>query len=43
MHETEVSLNGLPLKTSDGTALSDENTLAVQATSNAEIMLFDLA
>jgi len=39
----EVSLNGLPLKTSDGAAVSDESLLTIQATSNAEIMLFDLA
>jgi redox-sensitive bicupin YhaK (pirin superfamily) len=39
----EISLNGLPLQTSDGAAVSNENTLTFQATSNAEIMLFDLA
>jgi redox-sensitive bicupin YhaK (pirin superfamily) len=39
----EVSLNCLPLQTSDGASASDENMLTIQATSNAEIMLFDLA
>ena len=39
----EVSLNGLPLQTSDGASASDENMLTIQATGNAEIMLFDLA
>ncbi len=39
----EVSLNDLPLKTSDGAAVSDESLLTIQATSNAEILLFDLA
>lgn len=39
----EVSLNEVPLKTSDGAAVSDESLLTIQATGNAEIMLFDLA
>jgi redox-sensitive bicupin YhaK (pirin superfamily) len=39
----EVSLNDVPLKTSDGAAVSDESSLTIQAASNAEIMLFDLA
>jgi redox-sensitive bicupin YhaK (pirin superfamily) len=38
-----VSLNGIPLNTSDGTAVSDETSLIIRATSDAEIMLFDLA
>ncbi|NQV24177.1 MAG: pirin family protein [Rhodopirellula sp.] len=38
-----VSLNGTVLQTSDGAAVSDEHTLDIHATSNAEIMLFDLA
>ncbi len=38
-----VTLNGEQLNTSDGAAISDEISLAILATSNAEIMLFDLA
>ncbi len=38
-----VSLNGVPLQTSDGAAVSDETELKIQADENAEIMLFDLA
>jgi redox-sensitive bicupin YhaK (pirin superfamily) len=38
-----VTLNGLALDTSDGAAVSGEPALAVKATSDAEIMLFDLA
>ena len=38
-----VSLNGHELQTSDGAAVSDESSLTIQATNNAEIMLFDLA
>ena len=38
-----VSLNGLGLKTSDGAAVSDESLITIQATSDAEVMLFDLA
>ena len=37
-----VSVNGHSLQTSDGAAVSDEAELAIQATENAEIMLFDL-
>lgn len=37
-----VKVNGLSLQTSDGAAVSDEAELAIQATENAEIMLFDL-
>jgi redox-sensitive bicupin YhaK (pirin superfamily) len=37
-----VALNGQALQTSDGVAISDEQTLTIQATSDAEIMLFDL-
>ena len=39
----ELSLNELPLKTSDGAAVSGESLITIQTTSNAEIMLFDLA
>lgn len=39
----DVSLNGNALNTSDGAAVSDEQGLTIQATSDAEIMLFDLA
>jgi redox-sensitive bicupin YhaK (pirin superfamily) len=38
-----VTLNGEPLQTSDGAAVSAETQLKIQATTNAEIMLFDLA
>ncbi len=38
-----VSLNGIDLGTSDGVAVSDERALTIQATTDAEIMLFDLA
>ncbi len=38
-----VSLNSDDLQTSDGAAVTEENLLTIQATSNAEIMLFDLA
>ncbi len=39
----EVALNDLRLQTSDGAAVSNENLLTISATTNAEIMLFDLA
>ncbi len=38
-----VSLNGGNLQTSDGAAVAEEKLLTIQATSDAEIMLFDLA
>lgn len=38
-----VALNDVPLNTSDGAAVSDERSLTIRATSDAEIMLFDLA
>jgi redox-sensitive bicupin YhaK (pirin superfamily) len=38
-----VSLNGDDLQTSDGAAVSEESLLTILATSDAEIMLFDLA
>ena len=38
-----VTLNGQALQTSDGAAVSDESHLQIQATSTAEIMLFELA
>ncbi len=38
-----LSLNGENLETSDGASVSEENLLTMQATSDAEIMLFDLA
>lgn len=39
----ELILNGIPLTTSDGAAVSEEERLTIQATTDAEIMLFDLA
>jgi quercetin 2,3-dioxygenase len=38
-----VLLNGLPLEKGDGAAVSDESEVVVEATENAEILLFDLA
>ncbi len=38
-----VTLNDQDLGTSDGAAVSDETSLTIQATSDAEILLFDLA
>lgn len=38
-----LTLNGQPLDTSDGAAVSDETQLAIAATSDTEVMLFDLA
>lgn len=38
-----VSLGGEHLQTSDGAAISDVSLITIQATSDAEIMLFDLA
>ncbi|MEW4530893.1 pirin family protein [Maioricimonas sp. JC845] len=37
-----VRLNGTPLGTSDGAAVSDETTLTIEADDPAEVMLFDL-
>lgn len=38
-----VTLNGLAMQTSDGAAVSSESKLTINAASNAEVMLFDLA
>ena len=38
-----LTLNGQPLDTSDGAAVSDEDSLQIVATESAELMLFDLA
>jgi redox-sensitive bicupin YhaK (pirin superfamily) len=38
-----VLLNGLALEKGDGAAVSDESELVVEATADAEILLFDLA
>lgn len=37
-----VFLNGVPLETSDGAAVSEERLLTIRANSDTEIMLFDL-
>ena len=37
-----VKLNGTPLATSDGAAISDEARLEIEAVGEAEVMLFDL-
>ncbi|HIK56486.1 MAG TPA: pirin family protein [Synechococcales cyanobacterium M55_K2018_004] len=39
----KVSLNGVSMAAGDGAAISQESLLAVQAHSNAEVLLFDLA
>ncbi|HVJ66758.1 MAG TPA: pirin family protein [Caulifigura sp.] len=38
-----VTVNGQALETSDGAAISGETLLTIEATANAEVMLFDLA
>lgn len=38
-----IALNGLPLDTSDGAAISNETDVVIEATTDAEILLFDLA
>ena len=38
-----VTLNGLSLDTSDGAAISNETNLVIEATTDAEFLLFDLA
>lgn len=38
-----ITLNGLPLDTSDGAAISNETDVVIEATNDAEILLFDLA
>lgn len=38
----EIMLNGLPLFQGDGAAVSEEN-IVIEATKNAEVLLFDLA
>jgi len=38
----QVALNGQALGTSDGAAVSDESLLKIEATDEAEVMLFDL-
>ena len=38
-----ITLNGLPLDTSDGAAISNETAVDIEATTDAEILLFDLA
>jgi len=39
----EVELNGQKLQQGDGAAVSDEKELAIRATKDAEVLLFDLA
>ena len=38
-----VTVNGRPINTSDGAAISDESNLMLEASEPAELMLFDLA
>ena len=39
----KISLNGLSLEAGDGAAISDETQIQIQAQSDAELLLFDLA
>lgn len=39
----EITLNGLTLDKGDGAAISDETDVVIEATTDAEILLFDLA
>ncbi|GAB4478394.1 MAG: pirin family protein [Elainellaceae cyanobacterium] len=39
----KISLNGVSMEAGDGAAISDETLLEVQAVSDAEVLLFDLA
>jgi hypothetical protein len=39
----EITLNGLPLEKGDGAAISEERDIAIEAATDAEILLFDLA
>ena len=39
----QVALNGQALQTGDGAAVSDETALQIEASDDAEVMLFDLA
>ncbi len=39
----EITLNGLPLDKGDGEAISDETDIVIEARTDAEILLFDLA
>lgn len=38
-----ITLNGLPLNKGDGAAISEETDIAIAATTDAEVLLFDLA
>lgn len=38
-----ITLNGVSLETSDGAAISEETEVVIEATTDAEILLFDLA
>ena len=39
----KINLNGATMKAGDGAAISDEQSLAISATNESEILLFDLA
>ena len=39
----DVTVNGTPLQASDAAAISDEGNISIDSSSDAEIMLFDLA
>jgi hypothetical protein len=38
-----VTLNGQPLETGDGAAISDEQSISLTGVQDAEVLLFDLA
>jgi hypothetical protein len=38
-----ITLNGLSLDQGDGAAISEETDVTIEATTDAEILLFDLA
>jgi hypothetical protein len=39
----EITLNGLPLEKGDGAAISEETDVVIEAMTDAEFLLFDLA
>ena len=43
LHDVRLNVNGATLRVGDGAAASEEASLTVSASEDAEIMLFDLA
>ncbi|HET9216449.1 MAG TPA: pirin family protein, partial [Terriglobia bacterium] len=37
-----IAVNGMPMRTSDGVAISNETSINIQASENSELLLFDL-